>query len=189
MISRSLPLTAMLPLMLACGGQTQSTDKRSACESITLDDSSLLLTSCSSNQEVVKADYHSRDGLSLYATELDEKRVVVALSNNGVALRHEAGFSPPPQDVDFNRTSLTAIPLSEPVSSRRVDQGVIAHKEWIIGREDIEYFNPKGPAYPITCATALTKQNNTHIAVSACFDFGEMRYFRKIIDGVSASIT
>lgn len=76
-------------------------------------------------------------------------------------------------------------PLHDSIESRQLAANKESHEKWQIWREDIQYFNPKGPGFPLTCATAMRTDNHLHIAVAQCFDLGDMTSFFKLLDDVS----
>lgn len=172
----------LLALLAYCGNGPAKSQNSSPnlCSGISLADSSLTLQKCDSNGNIIYATYKGKESDSPYATEFDEKKLIVAISNNKSDLMNASGFYPESSKLKFDKTKLDVIPSPEQISSRKVSKP-IEKNGWIINREDIQYFDPKGSGYIISCATALKYQEGNSIAVSECLPYGQLDEFIELL--------
>lgn len=174
-------LAAVMLAVMSCSDWTH---RNNSCEYLSIGSTSIKLTECTVEGGVTVAAYAEIHRLSPYATEFDQRKVTVAHSLNETTLLQFSGFSLPSSRPVLNKTVLAQVPLEDQISKRHVVEKISVHHRWVVVFEEIEYFNPKDPGFPLVCATALTHIEQTHISAGECFELGQTQRFFDLLDGM-----
>lgn len=148
----------------------------------------LTLIACDTSNEVTVAEYRSKKLSSPFATDLDQRRVSVAVSKNGDALTRRAGLKKTKQRLRLESSKLADIPESDSILRREVDWGVKKYHRWSIYKEFLQYAaQGNTPGYPMKCETAIINQDQPKyfLIASECHDFSD-KNFTKILDDIES---
>ena len=151
----------------------------------------LTLVTCDTSNDVTVAEYRSKKPSSPYATDLDQRRVSVAISHNSDALMQRAGMKKIGGQLRLESTKLADIPESESILRRKVERKSQKHGKWSIYHEFVQYAaQANAPGYPMKCGTAIIERSESEskdvIIASECHDLSDKR-FTKTLDDISSS--
>lgn len=111
---------------------------------------------------------------STYATELDNRILVAARSENKLELLNFSGIKKSNGNYFLIRTKSIPIPYSDYITKREPQNPEVFGK-WVILREIIQYGSQGStPGYAIKCATAIRNgEDEVATTVSECYPFDE----------------
>ena len=145
----------------------------------------LALTECEQKNQLTLATYRAPSSSSSYATEFDQRSVVVGYGLELKQVKEAAGILSNNGKNYLSRTLLTTPPMTEAIESRNPVKSPKSHGDWVVFYEQIQY-GAEGVAqgYVIDCATALKTERGTTIAVAECFPLENRKRFLIMLDQI-----
>jgi len=153
------------------------------CQPPSLASSDLHISSRSDRNGVFLSTYIDSKPASPYATEFDQRKVVIAYSANDSSLIAMAGIPIQGEDARGYRTQLSPLPESDQAIRRIPELKVQNHLGWRIYIERVEYgAQGGGIGYAVDCATALKAiAQKKMTAVSECFALEHRQRFMETL--------
>jgi hypothetical protein len=137
----------------------------------------LQLVKCYWDKNVLVGRYGGTEVLPLYATDFDDRQVVIAQAKKMKKIL-EFSFN----DVNGNQI-LLAPPFEEQILNR--EKGKSAYKKWTLYQEIVQYKAQGGEGgYVMQCTTATQQKNKGAIAVSECFSLENRIAFFSLLDAI-----
>ena len=173
----------LLTLIVSCGNgeiSKSSTEISASCDRAAIGDGTVVFKSCNETNGISYATYENKNSNSPYVTEFDKNKLIIVTSHNKQDLLKISGFKPTSITPVFTGTKLDVIPSPELISTREILSPTTL-TGWSINQENIQYFDPHGAGYIISCFTAFKEQNDTSIVVSECLPYGQLEQFRALI--------
>ena len=145
----------------------------------------LAMTEYAQKNQVTLVTYREPSSFSSYATELDQRSVVVGYGLNLKQVKEAAGVLSNNGKDYLSRTLLTAPPMTEAIESRKPTRSSTNRGPWVVFFEQIQYgAEGGGQGYVIDCGTALKTEEGTAIAVAECFSLENRQRFLNTLDQI-----
>ena len=160
-------------------------DGLATCASLVLSFENLTQSECSNQDGLTVFRYLGKTTSSPYATEFDQRSVLVARGLNAKAVRAAAGIDAGPKGMSLNQSRL-ARPLAEDQIARRSPlKASVRHREWTIMTERVQYAaQGRAPGFVVDCATALRSSQRETTAVAECFPLEERQRFLRTLEAI-----
>lgn len=139
---------------------------------------------CEVSQSVAIERYSGQKLASPYASEFDQREVVVAWGGKAEFVEAVAGIKSDPGAIQ-RQTGLLQPPFADQIVRRYLFKKASRYNQWVIVYEQIEYA-AQGAAqkFFLECATAIRSSTQATKVVAECFSLEERRRFLKTLDAV-----